>query len=78
MTQHIINIYEQWTKFKIIVKIGKQPQVNYNNLSLDEVIRFVTSHNEFVIINTNSDIMYQELFNKLDSYNFELARSNKS
>jgi len=72
MTNTTIGVYEQWDNCKMVVKIGNQPSATYNNLKLDEMVRFISSHQELLTVFTNSTKIYDILKSKVDYYNVEL------
>jgi hypothetical protein len=68
----IIFVQEQWKNCKMTIKIGNQPTVTYNNIKIDEVVRFVTSHQELLLVSTDSNKLYKILEEKINCYNVEL------
>ena len=62
MSTYNINIYPNGKNFKLVVKISRQPTVVYNELTLDEIIKFINSHNEFINVNAYVD---KKIFNRL-------------
>lgn len=66
MTQYTISVQEKWGFYKMIINIGSQPQVHYNHLTIDEVIRFIQSHQELLTVETDKKDTYDKLQNKFD------------
>lgn len=67
-----ISVYEQYNNCRMIIKIGNQPNVIYNNITYDGVLKFILSHNELILVSTNSTKIYNFLSDKINFYNFEL------
>jgi len=77
---NIIIVNEQYYGGKIcsekscqmIIKIGNQPNVTYNNITLEEALKFILSHNELISVITSSQKIHKFLVDKIDFYNIEL------
>ncbi len=72
MTNTVISVYEQYNNCKMVIKIGSQPYVTYNNICLDNVIKFILSHQELLLVVTNSKKIYDILSDRINVFNIEL------
>lgn len=71
-------------RYKMLVRIGEQPQVMYNGLDRDDIIKFINGHNEFITVTLQMPKRYYETFirlisgNNITCYNISLTESIKS
>lgn len=69
----MIRLYPHGRNFKLVVKIGRQPTVVYNELSIEEVIKFINSHNEFIDVTAYvSNGVYSRLQKEIANYYVQL------